>query len=392
MARLKTLTWLAAWAAAMGLAAGCAGLGHQPEAEPRPGRVLAWPGLEPVERARLAEVLAQSRVVLVGEVHDDPAHHQVQLEVLRLMLAGGPPPVVGVEWLDHTAQPACDALSAGQVTVEEFARRVDWPHAWGYPLELYAPILEEVRARGLELVALNAPVEVVRQVARQGLGSLSPAERERIAPALDLEDPAYRELLERQFAGHGVEDPEAQDNFLAAQIARDETMAHHLAQALRPWPDGGRRGVVFAGGGHLAHGQGLPARIRRRLPGAEVLTFLPVSADKFKEGPEKRPPGAPADYLWVTQPPPPRPPRLGIMIHPTGGRGLQVAGVWPGGPAAGAGVRKGDVLLAVDGRPLASAKDIHDAIKAAPHQPHRYTVLRDGRELTLTITLPAGDR
>jgi uncharacterized iron-regulated protein len=308
-----------------------------------------------------------------------------------MVQASGPPPAVGVEWLDHTAQPACDALSAGELTVAEFARRVDWPGAWGYPLELYAPILEEVRSRGLPLVALNAPVEVVRQVARQGLASLDSGQRARLAPALDLDDPAYRGLLERQFAGHGADSPEARDNFVAAQIARDETMAHHLARALHPWPDGGRRAVVLAGGGHLAHGQGLPARIRRRLPGVEPVTILPVAADRLREGAGQKAPAPPADYLWATQPPPPRPPRLGIMIHPKGGRGLAVAGVWPGGPAAEAGLAKGDVLLAVDGRPLESAKDIHDAIKSAPHEPHRYTVLRDGKELIITITLPAGE-
>ncbi len=384
------MVWLAG---ALWLVGGCASSPPSapgPEAKsaaPRPGQVLAWDRPTPLDHEELARVLAGAQVVIVGETHDHPGHHAAQLKILKLMAREKGPLVVGVEWLDHGAQPACDALSAGTISVDEFAKRADWKRRWGYPLALYRPILELVRRRRLKLVALNAPLEVVRKVARQGLEALTPAERARLAPSLDLEDPEYEKLVARQFQGHGAEGRQAQQNFLAAQIARDETMAHHLAQALAPWPDGGKKAVVLAGSAHLAHGRGLPPRIARRLPGVKLITFLPVSADNLTEArPSPHQSRGPADYLMVTPPAPPRPPRLGILVRPVAG-GLLVEGVWPQGAAGKAGMKKGDILVSVDGGPIKTAKDIHNLIKAAPYAPHRYLVRRSGKELVLSITL-----
>lgn len=366
--------------------AASAGANAQSDA-PKPGAVLVWNQPSPISQDQLAQALASARVVMVGETHDHPGHHEAQLNILKLMIKQGPAPVVGIEWLDHGAQPACDALASGSITVDEFAWLADWNNRWGYTLDLYRPILEYVREHGLKLYALNAPLKVVRKVARQGLKSLTPQERATLAPALNLEDPDYEEMVARQFQGHGVMGKQAQANFLAAQIGRDETMAHNLADALHPWPDGGKKAVVLVGSAHLAHGRGLPPRIERRLPGVKLITLLPVSSDKLKEaGQDIQDSEAPADYLIVTASAPPRPPRLGVMIRPAEG-GLLVEGIWPGGAAFKAGVKKGDILKAVDGKTLNSPKDIHNVIKAAPYKPHQYLVIRDGKELLLEITL-----
>ena len=366
--------------------------GPNPQAQGKPpaiepGQVLAWDQLAPVGEDQLAKALAGADVVVVGETHDHPGHHEAQLKIIRLMTDQGTPPVVGIEWLDHLAQPACDALTSGSITLEEFAKQADWQSRWGYSLNLYGPILKYVREHRLSLRALNAPLKVIRKVARQGLESLTPEERAMLAPALNLADPAYEEVLARQFQGHGVQGKTAKANFMAAQIGRDETMASNLAQALYPWPDSAKKAVVLVGSAHFSHGRGLPPRIQRRLPGAKLVTFLPVSADKLKKALERNQEGqSPADYLMVTPAAPPRPPRLGIMIRPAKG-GLLIEGVWPKGAAAKAGMKKGDILKRVDGKPLTKPKDIHDAIKAAPYESHRYMITRGDKELVLDITL-----
>ncbi len=351
-----------------------------------PGTYLAWPGPRVLDQAQVQQRLARAQVVLVGETHDHPGHHAIQLQVLKSLLALGYRPVVAVEWLDHTVQKYCDQLSRGQITVERFARLVDWKHRWGYPLKLYRPILELVRSRRLTLVAANAPAKTIRQVARKGLASLSREQRSQLAPALDLDDPAYQKMLAVQFAAHGLMGKELARNFAAAQIARDETMARELARRLYPWPDSGRRGVLLAGGGHLAHGLGLAPRIERRLPGARVLTVLPVNPGSPALRGGQGGQAAPAGLVVVSTPPPPRRPRLGVSIKAVE-RGLLIERIWPATPAQRAGLEAGDLLLAVDGRPLRRAKDIHDIIKAAPFAPHRYRIERKGRIMELSISL-----
>lgn len=376
------------------LLAGCAAVSAPPPptaplapAAPALGAILAPPHSAPLPPEQARQRLAAARVVLVGETHDHPGHHAIQLDFLRRMAEADPPLVVGVEWLDASAQPACDEFSAGRISLAQFAEKVDWSGSWGYPLELYAPILEYIQERKLPLVALNAPRAVVRQVARQGLSSLSPEQRGQLAPALDLDDPAYETMVAGQFAGHGVSGAAA-GNFFAAQVARDETMAHRLAQALTPWPDSGRRGLVLVGSGHFLHGLGLPPRLARRLPGAAVLTVLPVEPELAAQAAAMSPERPPAEWLLVSTPAPPRPPRLGVIIKPQAG-GLLVERVLPGSAAQRAGLQVGDLLVSVDGRPLASPKDIHDAIKNQASAPHRYLVERQGRRLELTIALEA---
>ena len=385
MPRFSLLLRLGLALAGLTLAAGCAGLQPALERPLQPGDFLAPPSEQPLSRAQVGRRLDAARVVLVGERHDHPGHHQIQLDLLKRLGARGPV-VVGVEWLDQSAQPACDLLSAGKISLEQFRRQVDWDNSWRYSWAMFKPIFKEIRDKGHVLAALNAPLKIVRQVARGGLKSLSPKQRAAIAPALDLDDPAYRREVARQFAFHGIKGPQAQENFFAAQVVRDETMAHNLAVRLHPWPDGGKRGLVFAGSGHLAAGMGLPPRIARRLPGVKILSVLPVSpaAARAMAPAPGRPP---ADLLAVSTPGPRPRPRLGLLLK-VQAAGLVVKRVIPGSPAQKAGVKPGDVLVAVDGKKLTSPKGIHDAIKAGPFQPHRYRLLRQGRELELLITLP----
>lgn len=72
------------------------------------------------------------------------------------------------------------------------------------------------------------------------------------------------------------------------------------------------------------------------------------------------------------------------------GPGVKVAQVTPGSPAAAAGIREGDVLLAIEGQRLQGLADLSAALKA--HQPGdtvKVTVQRAGQELQLTATLVA---
>lgn len=63
-----------------------------------------------------------------------------------------------------------------------------------------------------------------------------------------------------------------------------------------------------------------------------------------------------------------------------------ITAVNPGSPAERAGLRGGDRIVAVDGRPVASWYEFQDAIRARPGTPVDLTVLRDGREILRSVT------
>jgi Trypsin-like serine proteases, typically periplasmic, contain C-terminal PDZ domain len=62
---------------------------------------------------------------------------------------------------------------------------------------------------------------------------------------------------------------------------------------------------------------------------------------------------------------------------------VKVEAVVPGSPAERAGVAAGDVLLRLDGRPVAGLRDYAERLRAmAPGQAVRATFARDGRRST----------
>lgn len=73
---------------------------------------------------------------------------------------------------------------------------------------------------------------------------------------------------------------------------------------------------------------------------------------------------------------------------PAGVEGAVIFSVVPNSPAAQAGLRAGDVVVAADGRAVAGKDDIRAAIQARqPGDTMTLEVVRDGRTLTVTATL-----
>jgi serine protease Do len=79
----------------------------------------------------------------------------------------------------------------------------------------------------------------------------------------------------------------------------------------------------------------------------------------------------------------------GLSVAPVdgrrGGRGVEVTGVDPDGPAAQAGIREGDVLEEVNGRSLRSASDLRMALAQAKGRPALVLVRRGEDTLYLAL-------
>jgi serine protease Do len=69
-------------------------------------------------------------------------------------------------------------------------------------------------------------------------------------------------------------------------------------------------------------------------------------------------------------------------------KGAIVSDVTPGSPAEKAGLKPGDVVVGVDGRPVEDSNDLSRYIASkAPQSVARLRVLRDGREQPVAVTL-----
>jgi len=83
-------------------------------------------------------------------------------------------------------------------------------------------------------------------------------------------------------------------------------------------------------------------------------------------------------------------PELAQAFNLKAGQGAVVAQVMDGSPAARAGVRAGDIVLAVNDRPVHSANELRNAIGMLPRGATvQLDLLRDGRPLKLSVKIEA---
>jgi serine protease DegQ len=78
-----------------------------------------------------------------------------------------------------------------------------------------------------------------------------------------------------------------------------------------------------------------------------------------------------------------------LGVDQTGGVVAQAVG--PGGPAAAAGLRPGDIILSIGGKPTPTTSELYEVLRAyKPGDKVEVRIIRDGAEQPVTVTL--GDR
>ena len=234
------------------------------------GRAEFWVDLlraEPVEQPEeMWTDLREADVIYMGEIHQLERHHRMEVEVLREILKGNRPVVLGLEQIERRNQDQLDRYNAGELSFEKLAEAIKWKDQWSNYAD-YRPLLEVARKGGARIVGLNAPKDVIHAIGKSGVDALPVEKRQTLAEKIHLEDPAYERLMNRLLGVHASFDPAFLRHVFEAQVARDETMADTIAQALQP-NDGAKKpiGLVVTGAAHVQFGLGTPERVRFRMP------------------------------------------------------------------------------------------------------------------------------
>lgn len=202
--------------------------------------------------------LSGTTLALLGEVHDNPLHHQQRLAVLQRAVQAGWRPTVAMEQFDRERQADLDRARRerpgdAQHLIDQAAGS---PGGWDWAL--YRPLLAWVLEAGLPLRAANLSMGDTRQVVRGGLAAVFPPD-ERAALGLDRSvPPAVQAEHEREIdRGHcGALPAKAWPAMARAQQARDAVMAAVVARAAAESPTQGV--VLLAGNGHVRRDLGVP--------------------------------------------------------------------------------------------------------------------------------------
>lgn len=231
--------------------------------------------------------LTGCRIVYIGENHTNPAHHDIQLEILQSLSRNHADLVVGMEMFDVTYQAVLDQWSDGQLTQEAFIEKTHWYANWRYGYGLYQALLTFIKDNRIPLIGLNIPFHIPPKIRIGGIDSLLGCDRQNLPDNVDTTNVAHRAHLENIFNQHRFHADANFEFFYQAQCVWEDTMASSVARGLD-----GRVMVVLVGNGHIIHRFGIPERAEKRT-GAPYRSVYLASAGETVEL-------SFGDYIWIT--------------------------------------------------------------------------------------------
>ena len=301
--------------------------------------------------AQIIEQIDSARVVLVGETHTRYDHHLIQLEILKQLYQKSPGLALGVEWFQQPYQEHLDAYVAGDITEQQLLHLTEYFERWRYDYRLYRPIIQYARENTIPIIALNASKELTSALSKSGFDDLPEDLEAQLPDSYDWSDKAYEKRLRSVFESHPDYPGEFED-FLRGQLTWDESMAERAAEYLDENPD--RRMLILAGSGHIAHGSGIPNRIKRRI---DLKQFSILISEDFMTVSKDI-----ADYLVLSTEKSLEPVGLIGALLESEGQLVVIKGFTHNSAAKDAGVEKGAVIIGVNDETVQSFTDFKLAI------------------------------
>ena len=229
------------------------------------------------------EAAGKAVVTFVGEEHDDPVAHYLELEVLKAVPAART--VLAMEMFERDVQNVVDEYLNGIITEEHLiASGRAWP---GYKTA-YRPLVEHAKENHIRVIASNAPRRSVNRVSRLGkesLSALSDQAKATIAPLPYADASAeyaenFRRVMEEVRKQQPPEKTPRDPRFgLQAQSLWDATMAYTIAESLIRNPDSHL--LHINGSFHSEHRLGILDHLQRYRPNTATVVVTVTPRDDF---------------------------------------------------------------------------------------------------------------
>src|SRR4029453_18551991 len=191
-----------------------------------------------IDFAALVQRASGADVVFVGENHDDPETHRLELGLIEAIGRSGRPVILSLEMFERDAQPLLNDYLAGRMSEADFLAK---SRPWDRYITDYRPMVELAKAKGWPVIASNVPRPMASAIGRKGLAALdtlTPLEPTWAARDIKCPEDAYRVRFMETMRGHGsggaapapgdTLPTAAAARFYLAQCIKDETMAESI--------------------------------------------------------------------------------------------------------------------------------------------------------------------
>ncbi len=300
----------------------------------------------------IIEKVANKRVIFIGEAHTNYAHHINQLQIIKALHKRGKKVAIGMEMFQRKFQNILDDYLAGKIDEKTFLEKSEYFTRWKFNYNLYKPIIDFAKENSLPVIALNIEKEIIKKITKNGFHALNDEEKELLPKTLNFQNQEYKKYLQNFF--NSSAHPKAKgdknstspntDFIYQSQIVWDETMAETASKYIKKNSD--TTFIVLAGNGHIAGFSGIPDRVFRELnlPQSVIIQDMPASENS-------------ADFILYTNTMKVKEPmKIGVFLDTT--KNLKVTKVIEDSIAKKVGLKKDDIILAVDGIDVKKLDDL----------------------------------
>ena len=307
---------------------------------------------------QMQNAISSSRVIYIGETHDNIEAHRVQLEIINDLIYRFPGKVtVGMEMFRRSSQSEIDLWNQKKIPLNKFKKI--FRRDWGNGYILYQNIFKLLQKHSAPLIGLKSSKKI------EGKFRKDDSPNKHIFPEIDFNDLYHRPFAMSIFGGH-----QTMEKPYRMLLLWEETMAQTIAEFLKNPTNIGSKLVVLAGGFHVQYGFGIPKRAFRRIPHAysivlPTVTQLPLELkDREMDVEHVAIPLYSADYAWKLEYKvlPDGKVKLGVLLENLE-HGVQIKSVSANSNASRAGLKKGDLLLAMDSIEILDIEDLTEKLR-----------------------------
>lgn len=233
-----------------------------------------------VEFGEMVDSLGRAEVVFIGENHNCPISHWMELEITKAMHAKhGDSLVIGEEMMEADNQLILDEYMSGKISYDRFEAEARlWPN---YSTDYY-PVVYYAKENAIPFVATNVPRRYANAVSNAGLGVLESFSPEALAYIAPLPIP-FEYNTEEADAKFGMmqllsrRSPEEMRNLAEAQALKDATMGWMIARSMKP----DTRFVHINGTMHSNSNDGIIPYLLRYRPNTRIATVTSIREDEI---------------------------------------------------------------------------------------------------------------
>ncbi len=234
--------------------------------QPAPDAICA--GEDALDYDAMIERLLAADVVLLGERHDNPVHHQWQARIVGDLEPGG----LAFEMVPQARE---DYANAARIEGDDLAEALEWD-ASGWPdFAMYRPIFDA--APEAWVAGGGVDKETMRLAIREGAAKAWPEGAATYRLNERLDQAVIDSMIKEQNLAHCGALPTAMlPGMVEAQQLRDAAFAD---AALRLLDAGHEPVALITGNGHARTDRGAPLYLRRAAPAITALSVGMVELD-----------------------------------------------------------------------------------------------------------------